>query len=364
MAENDTLLANLIPSVTSQVEVAATKALVIILNKSELARQALNQLVRETIGSTPDGSTPEPVTNLEAEVLFKDGENEGRLDLVGYDKDGEKRVIGEAKFWARLLRGQGGDYLKQLTGKGNAVLMFVVPDARIDYLWGEVGRDVSETGEKRELLPRKPDGRIRSAEVKGTQQYLMMVSWRDLLQRMYNSAAEEPDAQADIRQLQGLTERMDSEEIRPFGQGELGPDFGRRMRDLRRIYDDVVNRWDGVEWASVSGYGQSGQPQTSYGRYFTFAGYEAWFGVHYDLWSRGDCEDTPFWLWLHGLRQNNPATIAAIETGLELKVYDNYYVPIQLKSGVIGEAIVDHIVCQLERIADIIKANTPPAQPD
>ena len=359
MAENDTLLANLIPSVTSQVEVAATKALVIILNKSELARKAFNELVRKTIDSTL-----EPVTKLEAEVLFRDGKDEGRLDLVGYDKDSEKRVIGEAKFWARLLPGQGGDYLKQLTGEGNAVLMFVVPDARIDYLWGEVGRDVSETGGKRKLHPTKVDGRIRSAKVKSTDQYLMMVSWRDLLQRMYNSTAEEPDVQADIRQLQGLTERMDSEEIRPFGQGELGPDFGRRMRDLRRIYDDVVNRWDGVEWASVSGYGPSRQPQTNYGTYFTFAGYEAWFGVHYNLWSKGDCEDTPFWLYLYRLRQNNPAAITEIETRLERKFYDNYYVPINLKSDVIGEAIVDDIVSQLKAIADIIKAATPPAQPD
>lgn len=46
MAEHDTLLAHLVPRLTSQVENAATDALAFILNTSGACRSALNRLLR------------------------------------------------------------------------------------------------------------------------------------------------------------------------------------------------------------------------------------------------------------------------------------------------------------------------------
>ena len=44
MADNDTLLAYLVPKVTSRVEDAATDALAFILNKSEACQKAFNEM--------------------------------------------------------------------------------------------------------------------------------------------------------------------------------------------------------------------------------------------------------------------------------------------------------------------------------
>ena len=350
MVAKDTLLAHLAPQIAGGAENAATEALAYVLNKSKSALAVFNDMVKETTKSPV-----EACTKFDTQVIAEDN---SRPDLVGFDKDGKKRVIGEVKFWAKLQEGQGSGYLNQLAA-GNAVLMFVVPDIRIDYLWWEVGRDVAANEDVQEKLEFFETGnRMRVAKVKSTDQYLLMVSWRDLLNRISDSTAEEPSVQADIRQLRGLTELMDSEEIRPFGQEELGPDVGRRMRDLRRLYDDVVARWNHVEWVETLGYGPSGQPQTGYGRYLVFAGYEAWFGVYYDLWARGDCADTPFWLELYGLKQDSPATVRDINDELRLNTVDDVYVPIHLKSGVISEAIVDDILAQLKSIASAIQKAT------
>ena len=350
MAAKDTLLAHLAPQIAGGAENAATEALAYILNKSKPALSAFNDLIKE--------ATKVPVeacTKFDTQVIAEDN---SRPDFVGFDKDGKKRVIGEVKFWAKLQEGQGSGYLKQVDC-GNAVLMFVVPDIRIDYLWWEVGRDVAANEDVQEKLEFFETGnRMRVAKVKRSDRYLVMVSWRDLLNRMSDSTAEEPSVQADIRQLLGLTELMDSEEIRPFGQEELGPDVGRRMRDLRRLYDDVVVRWNDIDWVETSGYSSSAQPQTGYGRYLKFAGYEAWFGVHYDLWARGDCADTPFWLYLYGLKRDSRATVRDLNDKLKLNTVDDEYVPIHLKTGVTGEVVVDHILAQLESMAEAIQKAT------
>ena len=354
MAESKTVLAHMIPS--NQTEVGATKALTYILNKSRLSRELLHSLIQNVIGSPL-----EPVERVRVEVSFKatnektGREEEGRLDFVGYDRDGKNRVIGESKFGAELSPGQGRGYLGQLAD-GVSVLLFVVPNYKIGYLWGKVLSDVIGDGDVREKLePVEAPRNIRCAKEKYSERYLMMVSWRNLLQEMHNGVATEPNVQEDIRQLQGVTEAMDIEEIRPLGSDDLGPQIGNRMRDMRRVFDEVVTRWRAVAWAEIEGYGTSGQPQTGYGRFLNFAGYGAWFGVYYDLWGREGCENTPFWLQLYGLNWQTPAIVKEIDRRLNLKMVDDDYIPIDLKRGVIGEAIVDHIICQLERIAQAIK---------
>ena len=95
MAQEPTLLAHLVPRLTSQVEDAATDALAFILNKSEACRVALDRFIW-------DGDRgPEPITRVETQVTYEDG---SRPDMVGYDQSGSKRLLVESKFWATLPR--------------------------------------------------------------------------------------------------------------------------------------------------------------------------------------------------------------------------------------------------------------------
>ena len=352
MAERDTLLAHMIPGLTNQVEVAATKALVYILNKSEAAMSALNGLIQDTIGASL-----EPVTSLVAEKSYTTtAEDSGRVDFVGYDKGANQRVVGEAKFGAALSVGQGGGYLGQLA-EGTSVLLFVVPDYRIDYLWGEVRRDVEGHSAQWRLGQTRINGRIHSAEVEGRDWHLMMVSWQAILQRMHETSAGEPHVQADIRQLLGLTERLDREALLPFSKEDLSPQIARRMSDLRRIYDQVWEKCKTEDW--ITWRGTSRDLQAAYGHYCQLSGADAWFGVYYELWAQGDCVDTPFWVTLY----NGSQSLAdEISRKLDLRAVENNYghqcFPVFLKLGAEGPEIVAALVLQLQRIAESVKGAT------
>ena len=346
MADSDTLLAHLVPSITSQVEVAATKALAYILDNSASARKGLLDLVENTVGARL-----ESVTRFVAEDAYKtNGGEVGRVDFAGYDHEGKRRVVGEAKFGAALSPGQGSGYLGQLE-KGNSVLLFVVPDYRIDHLWEEVRTDVEGGQSQWKLGQTKTQGRIKSADVEEHDGHLMMVSWQNLLLRMQENASGETQTQADIQQLLGLTERLDRDAVLPFGKEDLSPHFGRRMRDLRIIYDDVISRIRKENWVTAW-YGTSRYPQSAYGQFCQISGVGSWFGVYYRLWARGDCEETPFWLEV----DNCPHSILAeIDNQLNVKTVNNKSIPIRLKLGVERQEIVDSIVDQLVIISQIIR---------
>ena len=223
MADNYTLLGYLAPRIAGGTENAAVEALGYILNQSPASMKALSDLA-QTVADRP----MEPITRVETPVVAGDL---SRPDFVGFDTNGAKRVIGEAKFWAGLGEGQAGIYLEQLADEGPAVLLFVVPDVRIDALWAEIKRDAGK-----ELGPDRHDGRRRNAVVVNTNKRLMLVSWPDLLDSMSRSAAVEPEVQADIQQLRGLARREDVEAFMPLRREELGPVFARRMRGLNSAY--------------------------------------------------------------------------------------------------------------------------------
>ena len=189
-----------------------------------------------------------PVTRVETQVSAPFG---SIPDFVGFDDNGDRRVVGESKFWAGLGDGQARVYLKLLPDTGPSVLLFVVPEVRMDQLWAPSGRTPSAavsgswaptastaTATTRRLSADVVDTEKRRAPVS---RRLMMVSWGDVLTSMKSSAAGEPATLADIEQLLGLTRREDAEAFLPLRQEELGPAFPRRMRGLTRLVDDVID---------------------------------------------------------------------------------------------------------------------------
>ena len=349
MADSYTLLGYLAPRIAGGTENAAVEALGYILNRSPASMKALNDLVQ-----TVTDDLMEPITRVETQVVAAD---RSRPDFVGFDKNGAKRVIGEAKFWAGLGEGQACVYLDQLAEDGPAVLLFVVPDVRIDTLWVAVKDDIKRDAGK-ELGPDRHDGRRRMAVVVDTNKHLMMVSWLDLLDSMSKSDAVAPEVQDDIRQLQGLARREDVEAFMPLRQEELGPVFARRMRGLNQLIDDVVGARGVKEgWLDVKGL-QATSQRYGYGRYFQFSVVEGalWFGVNHDLWATG--EDTPLWLWF------GSSILEKWRARLQLRLYDEWdgaWSPIHLKTGVEYREVLDDVVSQLKAIASRIKAATPSA---
>ena len=333
MSDDITLMAHLVPRLTTQVENAATDVLGYILNKSGSSMQALNDLLQES------GFEVEQIARVETQVTYEDG---SRPDMAGYDKNNVKRLLVEAKFWAGLLEGQASGYARQFDQLGPAVLLFISPESRIQTLWAEVGRQFKNESVSLEQIDSRRG--IQRAKSPGTERHVMLVSWTLLLDRM-DAMAGDDGVQSDIRQLRGLAQAQDAEAFLPIHAEELSPSLGRREVGFNQIVDDVVVA-KGVPEGWMDTKGLKAAPQWyGYGRYFRCPGVEEWqfwFGVNHERWA--DKGDTPLWLIAY--------------KGKEAKGW----VPIYPKLGVEYPEVLDDVVSRLkEIIAEIVGAN-PPAE--
>ena len=336
MADNDTLVAFLVPKLTSQVENAATDALGYILNRSTRSMQALNDLLSE------GGFDIEPITRVETQVTYEDG---SRPDMAGYDKNNVKRLLVEAKFWATLLDEQASGYAQQFDEPGPAVLLFICPEVRIQTLLVEIRRQMEKQSEL-EFINSSPG--VQRAKITGTERHLMLVSWGRLLSRMADLAGD-ANVEADIRQLRGLAQRQDAEAFLPMHSEELSPDLPRRVVGYNQLADDVVNsRGVPQNWMTTRGL-QATSRRYGYGRYFRFSGVEwiFWFGVNHERWARN--ADTPLWLKIY---DSNQASMDEIGRELNVQVQDDW-IPIHPKLGVEYDQVLDDVVSKLKVVAKI-----------
>ena len=362
MPENDTLLAHLVLDLRlfGQVEVAATRSLAYILNKSDSAMSTMVKLINSQTGAELD-----PFMGIVAEDAYQAEGGSGRIDFVGYDANSEKRIVGEAKFDAAISAGQGGGYLHQLAKNGPAVLIFVVPDYRIDYLWGEVRKDVEMTGAGAILGETDVQGRVKSCKVEygDANWHLMMVSWRELIDGLVEGSSDEDHVVSDILQLRGLTERMDAEAFQELKEEDLGTEFPRRLLRLTRLIDTVVDAYGVQEGLlQLQGY-RATASFDGFVRYFEFveSGVKSWFGFSYRRWSGND--SSPLWFGLQGPVANKQIN-QGIYTEIMWALHDKFNgledgsVPIRLRTEADYQEVLNQVVDQLKSIEEGLKQYT------
>lgn len=284
MSDNDALLAYLVPTITSQVEVAATKSLAFILNKSAPCRAVLDDLVSDA------GFQVERIARLTAEETLS---RSSRLDLVGYDSNAVRRVLIEAKFWAGLGTGQASGYFKLLRADGPGVLLFIVPKPRVNSIWYEIGEEMK--ADEWRMIPISTSGDVRVAGVEGSNKRLLLLSWKELLDRMF-AAAESETVKSDVLQLSGLTQRIVTG-VRPELTSELSAsDFKDREAYFRTFIGDTVASGVRNGLLRIDNL-KTGDPRRYYRRYFRFSEKDAPFvglGVEY---ARDLYDQTPVWLY-------------------------------------------------------------------
>ncbi|MCQ3803628.1 MAG: hypothetical protein OXC98_14040 [bacterium] len=330
MTQEPTLLAHLVPRLTSQVEDAATEALAFILNRSKACRSALDSFLRT------DEFEIEPITRFETQVTHEDG---SRPDMVGYDRSGSKRLLVESKFWAALQPDQAIRYLRMLDGPG--VLLFIAPESRIETLWWEIRRQMeceenkTDCGDcvRLECLE-SPQG-TRRARIDDLDQHLMLASWTGLLDILDCADVE---TAADIRQLRGLAKRQDEGAFLPIHPNELGPVLPRRVPGLYRLVDDVVTRGVGEKWMSTDGLA-IGLTKEYYGRYLTFTDKAGclFLCVNFDFWATSG--DTPLWLWI---RDDVRISLEYLPRKVPSSATNwSYAMPIYLKTGVEYDRVLE-----------------------
>jgi len=331
----------------------ATEALLYVL-RSPTARAAL---VR---GLGRAGATLPRDLRFSSQVVAEDS---SIPDLIGKDEDGQKRLIVEAKFWAGLTENQPGAYIAQLPGELDSVLLFVAPAARFTSLWPELlsrAQGHLAEGDAASLDEHKE---FRRVQLDGPRS-LVLMSWRLLLSAVRRdlAAAGELTAAADLDQLAGLCERMDTEAFLPLSGEELDGRRGKRVYEFCTIANDAVSVLVERGVASTKGL-KTGGSMAEYARFFrAYRHYGCSLCFHAYGW--GHLRDTPLWLRIKEIAKGNWTITSELRTKLRplaretpprlIEFNGELQMPIGLPVGAERDAVVRQVADQVERVLELL----------
>lgn len=345
------LFAHIVP-LYGKTELIATESLRYILQQSEAARNALDRMLLDA------GVEVGSLTRFRTEAPGDGGE---RIDLVCYDENGAERVLIEAKFWAGLTGHQPNTYLDRLPRDKPSALLFVTPEARLSSLWQEI---LNRADDRFNMTPLEVAGDVRRARLGDGPAQLMQTSWRYLLGRIEPQLSSGDKIAEDMRQLRGLTERMDIAPFLPIQPGEISQDLARRMLSLRRLVDGVIDNMEKQGWIRPDPKRSRFDDTFSYyGRMLDFAGTRAWFGINLETWA--EWRNTPILIELYSSEQL-PETEASDRLLSKIGQHfpgegadDDWHVPIFLPVGVEFDIAVDTVSERLEFIGSLVDPNGP-----
>lgn len=346
--QNDSLFGHLSRMFTISPENVATEALNYILNRSSVAKHACLQYCRQADIELPDT------------LLFRTqaiGSDNVIPDLVGTDSEARQVLLVEAKFRAGLTDNQPVTYLKRLPSEADGLLLFIAPAMRFSTLWPELLRRCQDAevavAESHNDIARE----FKAIRV-GPTHTLALTSWRAVLAYILRALESEGDllAGSDVRQLQGLCERMDSDAFLPLSSEELTSNTGRRIVQYCEIVDEVVREAVGAGIASV-GQLRHTRGGAWYGRFLFLHDVVCLLWFSGALWARLGA--TPLWLRIHLVedRRWTQEALANLEREQppRLTVEGDYlYVPLHLPTGVEKQEVVSAVFEQVKEVAELL----------
>jgi len=344
------LSGHLVHNFTYHPENLATEALDYILKHSIVAKNALIEIFRSTGAMLP--------ADLNFFTQVADHDN-AIPDLVGLSKENEQVVICESKFWAGLTDNQPVTYLKRLP----KLLIFVSPEKRIPTLWAELLTRCNHAG----MTPQEteqPSGKMRVAKLP-EHQILAATSWRSVLESLHQALLThgELDTASDVRQLQGLCNRMDTDAFLPIRSKELAPAIAIRNLQFNEVVDSITDELVHRGMASIAGF-RSTAFFEGYGRYMRVGEFGWLLQINSRYWST--LRETPLWLsvkhvpekgnWTYSseaaerlspLHHENPPQL--------IRESDNLLIPLTMKFGVEKTQVIDSLLVQLDKVFDLLK---------
>lgn len=351
--DSSTMFAHIVSRLTNRTEDVAVEALGFILSRSDAARRALRDLVE--LEGIDVGVLNDAGTQVGDETL-------ARPDLAVYDREREERVLIEAKFWAGLTENQPNSYLARLPlDERPAVLLFVAPEARLETLWPELCRLI-ERPFNLQPVDTPHDAEIKCALVDEGTRFLMLASWRALLDRMLSFAMSSGDSiEADLRQLHALCEQQDQEAFCPLKPHEFALEIPRRMLQFNRLVGDAVELARERNVVNTDRLKVTPGPH-GYGRYLRLGSKEAdvwagaWFGINYTLWAR--YRETPLWLSFSSDNWDGVVSVDELRNRLGSNIWANTpsSIPFPLPTGVEYQNVLADVVERMVAIAERIAA--------
>lgn len=337
----------------------ATEALSFILRTSLAASRGFTAFVRE-IGLDDPGS-------LRFDTQ-QGGLEQSIPDMKCCDDKGRLRVIVENKFWAGLTENQPVTYIRELPAEIAAIVLFVVPKARLQLVWTEVVARCTAAVIPVCGVDKSPTMKV--ADIGGSH-HLAVTSWGvllDVLSRAASSAGE-TEPLNDIAQLQGLCRQMDEEEFLPLGGDDL-TNLGMAKRIIN--FSDLPFRI--VDEAARLGFCTKKKESNfryGSGTYLRIGQFAAWAGFSANLWR--NLGVSPIWVNFYP----ESCRIAEVREKLsrfrtvspqrcfdtEIKNYRFVAVPIFLTTGVEKQRIIEDCVRQISELAAELDAPVPAGTP-
>ena len=324
-------------------EPAATQALAHILNSSA-------DIARSFVGFLRKVDIEFELGHIRAEL----GHEESFPDLTIYDRHGCVRVFVENKFWAGLTDAQPVSYLEHLPDDPPSALLFVVPQQRVASIWSELKRRCAQAGLEWENA--SVNSIIKCSRV-GCKT-LLITSWTHVLEGLLDTAraGEHDTIRHDILQLQGLTNRMDSEAFLPIRSDELtSEEIARRLINYSDLIEDIVQQLKDSGCAATDGLMPSHGYYTA-GRYLRLhERFGIWFGVELKVWR--DVGITPLWIKFHntefsGVLGHHRTIRERFDDALINEESGFVCVPIRLTTSEERDRVVEDAVAQISWIAD------------
>lgn len=281
----ETLFSHLATRFAPSPENIAIEALGFILHRSPAARTAFT-----AIAGAGGLALPGDLSFATQAVA----EDDGRPDIEGYGSDFQRYVVAETKFHAGLTQHQPLTYAARLPADRPAALVFIIPSARMGSLWQELTRRLK--GGDYLISPRREIQPELWHAAFGDSHHFILVSWRAVLVAIVREmeSARETNRLDDVRQLQGLCERMDSEAFLPLRSEELtGTDAPRRYLQFCDLVNDLGEELVGSGLCDRKGL-QAGGGHGYFGRYLRSAGVVFYVGLDCTAWATH--EHSPLWL--------------------------------------------------------------------
>lgn len=276
------LLAHLYPHIRGSQEDIATYSLQYLLAQSK----ELNRAFTKRISAVLHIETEE-VLQYVCQSTGK-GEEKERPDMVGLDSNGNENILCEMKFYATLTVNQPNTYIDRLIQCGGKGLIFVCPTVRLTNLWAKL----------KELCEERDVETIDDYCIKVDGINLAIITWTEIIELLKQIASSVAiKFSADIAQLEGYCEQLDSEAFLPFSAEDLSAEMANKGERYYQVVDEVVELFCADKRYKTS---KKGLKATAYRKGYTRSlfidGLTFTFNYDRDMWKNPENIETPFWI--------------------------------------------------------------------
>lgn len=280
-------LTHLAASLGARPEILAAESLAWMLTGMPAARAALADVCAI--------AAPKMPSDLRFRVEQRAGADAGAL-LVGQDGDAATRIIVEPRFWSALPSDEPARSIERLARDRASALLVLAPASRFTPLWAELRRRCRAAD-----LPLHAD-RALGEPVRwtrfGPHRTLILASWMGLLAtvRARLDAAGEQQIATEVAQLAALCEQQDGDAFLPLAADELSTVSPRRLTQLYRLLDDLVQACEQRSLGVAEGR-LTVEERGGYAHRLRLGGGSLVLCVSPERWAT--LRETPFWLLVY-----------------------------------------------------------------